>query len=160
MAGYKLRSLDTRMGTGSRTTIRLDEETWAAVDMIAGRLGIKWSEWARGLLKRNPDASNATAVIRTATINELMASSILNDEDRGLDFATMQNHPLMRNSAPLSDDQLAEILKGATVQGHSDFGGFTVLFGHDEHGQDCIWIKNALRDRQHFAFLMPEGNEK
>ncbi|MDO8699303.1 MAG: ribbon-helix-helix domain-containing protein [Rhodoferax sp.] len=160
MTDYKLRSIDTGMGTGNRTTIRLDAATWGAVDAIAGRRGVKWSEWVRDLLKQNPDAPNATAVIRNATVNALMAESFLSDENRGFDLAVHDAHALMRNSASLSDAELESIMKTATIQGRSDHGGFEVVFGQDDAGQDCVWIINGLRSGLHFAFTTSTGGRQ
>ena len=160
MADYKLRSLDAGTGTG-RTTIRLDVETWAAVDMIAARSGIKWSEWARDVLAMNPDAPNATAVIRNAAVNALMTESFLNGlEERGLDLEKMDRNALMRNSAQITEDTFTELMKTATVDGEVDMGGFTLLFGYDESGQDTVWIRNNLRDGLHFAFTAPHPTSK
>lgn len=75
--------------------------------------------------------------------------------DRTEQQAAMQNHPLMRDSGALDDDGLRSILKRAQIQGRSDFGGFEVIFGFDEHGQDCVWIQNGLRNGLHFAFIVP-----
>jgi len=75
-------------------------------------------------------------------------------ERRAHEIAAMEGHPLMRNSGAINDKQLEAILEAATVQGWSDFGGFAVGFGHDEYGQDCIWIKNSIRGGLHFAFIV------
>ena len=155
MTEQKMRSLDT--GAGNRTGIRLDAVTWEAVDWIAEQQGRKWSEWARELLQKHPDAINVTALLRNAVTETLLVQTL--SQERGPDLSAMHASALMRDSAALSDAQLDNILKGATVQGESDFGGFTVMFGHDEHGQDCVWIRNGLRDRQHFAFIVPAGKK-
>lgn len=152
MADYKLRSLDTGMGTGGRTTVRLDDATWAAVDLIAGRKGVKWREWARDLLKANPDAPNATAVIRNAAVNELMTTAFIDDgEERGFDLALQEAHALMKINAAVSNAQLDEMLKVATVQGRQDFGGFEIAFGHDNDGRDCVWVINGLKNGLNFV---------
>lgn len=155
MTDQKMRSLDT--GRGNRTGIRLDVTTWEAVDWIAEQKGKKWSEWVRDLLQEQPDAINATALIRNAVADALLFEATA--KERGPDLSAMQNNPLTRDSAALSDEQLDDILKGATVQGQSDFGGFVVMFGHDEHGQNCIWVKNGLRVGLHFAFIIPTGKK-
>ena len=120
-----------------------------------------WVDWAAKVIEGRPHAKSKAAAIRAALTDTLMTDQFLvMSEERSFDLDIMQDHPLMRNSAAVSDSQLAEILKSATVQGQSDFGGFTVLFGHDEAGQNCIWIKNGLRDRQHFAFIVPSEEKQ
>lgn len=155
MTDQKMRSLDT--GRGNRTGVRLDVTTWEAIDWLAEQQGRKWSDWVRELLQAQPDAINTTALIRNAVADALLFEALA--KERGPDLLEMQKNPLMRDSAALSDSQLDDILKGATVQGESDFGGFVVMFGQDEYGQDCIWIKNGLRVGLHFAFIIPKGKK-
>jgi predicted DNA-binding ribbon-helix-helix protein len=143
------------VGQGKRQPIRLDKHTWTAVDLLAGRRGTTWQEWCAEVVGSTPDGENATAAVRAAAMNGLLCASVL--EDRGEQLAAMEQHPLMRNSASLSDRQLEDVMNGATVQGTADFGGFAISFGHDENGQDCIWVRNGLRNGLHFAFALPGG---
>lgn len=155
MTDQKTRSIDTGLGTSARTSVRLDETTWAAVDLIAEQQGKKWSEWARGVLREHPDAKNATAVLRTAAVNGLMMMTVL--QNRGDDLALMNDNVLMRDSASLSEKQLNSIMETVTIRGRSDHGGFEVVFGKDDAGQDCVWIINNMRDGLHFALVAPAG---
>jgi hypothetical protein len=86
----------------------------------------------------------------------LLGATIFPDpQDRAEQLALQEGHALMRNSAPLDEAMLNSTLKSAKVQGRSDFGGFEVIFGFDQHGTDCIWIKNGLRDGLNFAIQAP-----
>lgn len=153
MVEEKMRAFDLE---GKRRGIKLDGGTWQTIDWLASERGVKWAELAREWAGESTD-ENLTRVIRAAAINEFLLATVL--KERGPDLSAMHASPLMRDSAALSDAQLDKILKSATVQGESDFGGFAVMFGQDEHGQDCVWIKNGLRDRQHFAFIVPAGKK-
>lgn len=99
------------------------------------------------------EGENMTAALREAAMSGLLGATIW--VDRGEQLAAMANHPLLRESGMLGEPDLQSILKRAQVQGRSHFGGFEVIFGFDEHGQDCVWIRNGMRDGMHFAFVLP-----
>ncbi|QGX87065.1 hypothetical protein BHJ80_03005 [Escherichia coli] len=40
----------------NRTSLKLDESTWAAIDMQAEKRGTDWKGWAKMVLKANPDS--------------------------------------------------------------------------------------------------------
>lgn len=138
---------------GKRRGIRLDDATWCAIDWLAAKRDVKWPILAREWVAEGADDESLTRTIRNAAINALMVETVFG-EQRAEDMKAMSGHTLMKNSGQLDDDQLREVLKNATVQGESDFGGFVVLFGQDEFGQDCVWIKNGLRDGDHFAIAV------
>lgn len=139
--------------SGKRTGIKLDQAAWQAIDWLAERQGVTWQKWCAQIIAAAPEGENLTASVRSAAMDALVVETVFGG--RGQDLAAMAANPLLRSSGTLSDQQLEEILSGATIQGSSDFGGFTVSFGHDEHGQDCVWIKNGLRGWPHFAFVVP-----
>jgi len=141
-----------------RTGLKLDGATWQAVDWLAAKRGVTWQDWCKSVVGATPAGDNITATVRAAAMNELLEATIF--EGRGEWLETINFHPFMRNSAMLNDAQLEDILAGATVQGRENFGGFTVIFGHDEGGQDCVWVRNGLRDGLHFAFVIPEEAKK
>ena len=97
-----------------------------------------------------------TAAIREAAMAGLLGATIFPDfQDRAEQLALQESNLLMRNAAPIDDKLLNLTLKRGKVQGGSDFGGFEVLFGFNENGTDCIWIKNRMRDGLHFAIEAP-----
>lgn len=138
---------------GKRVGLKLDPATWQAIDYLAGQRGTTWQDWCRAVIEQTAAGENVTASVRNAVMNELMAATIL--DGRGESVEAMAAHTLMRENTALNDSQWSEIMKMATVQGSSDFGGFTVFFGHDDSGQDCVWIRNGLRNGLHFAFIYP-----
>lgn len=139
-----------------RTGIKLDQTTWNAVETLATFKGLTWRQWCEAIAHENHDATNVTAAIREAVVSELLRAVTLG-HDRAHDIAVMEAHPLMKDSGVLDDRMLEEVLNAAHVQGESDFGGFSVLFGYDEHDQASIWIRNAMRDMPHFTFLIPSA---
>lgn len=41
-----------------RTSFRLEDTTWTALDMLAAKRGIRWQNWASEVLATQPDAPN------------------------------------------------------------------------------------------------------
>jgi predicted DNA-binding ribbon-helix-helix protein len=138
--------------TGKRASIKLDSPTWRAVEFLAGERGLTWQQWCAQVLVNVDGAENMTASVREAAMAGLLTATIYpNFEDRAEQLALQDANALMRNSGTMDDKLLNAILKRAKVQGGSDFGGFEVLFGFDEHGQDCVWIKNKIVGGLHFV---------
>jgi predicted DNA-binding ribbon-helix-helix protein len=139
--------------SGKRTGLKVDAATWQAIDYLAGQRGITWQDWCRAAIERSGTDENITGTVRAAVTNDLMMASVL--DGRGESLETIVGHTLMHDSATLNDGQWGDIMKTATVQGSEDFGGYAVFFGHDESGQECIWIRNGLRNGLHFAIIYP-----
>jgi predicted DNA-binding ribbon-helix-helix protein len=140
---------------GKRRGIRLDDATWQAVDWLAAQQGVKWAELARewaGNASGSDD--NLTRVIRAAAMNAMVTAAIFGEE-RGSDLAAMEANALTRRSSLFSDQQLDDFLANAMVQGESDQGGYTVIFGRNESSDDFLVIRNNMRDGLHFATLAP-----
>lgn len=142
---------------GKRTGIKLDQATWQAIDWLAQQEGKAWQQWCASVIASTPESENITAAVRASAMNGLLAKTIFG-EDRAEEIAAMERHSLMRYSGILNDEQFEKEMRGATAQGWSDFGGFAIGFGHDGHGQDCVWVKNGLRNGSHFAFVVPNLN--
>lgn len=142
------------LAEGKRLPVKLDAPTWQAIDWLAQGKGKGWQEWCRAVVDGADESSNLTAAIREAAMASLLKETLFPD-DRGEQLEAMERHTLMRNSGMLNDKQLEEILGTATVEGWSDFGGFAVGFGVDDAGQDCVWVRNGLREGLHMAFASP-----
>jgi predicted DNA-binding ribbon-helix-helix protein len=154
MSSIKQRTLTT--APGKRAAIKLDDPTWQAVEWLARERGQTWQEWCKQVLVEVTGDENMTAALREAAMAGLLGATIFPDlQDRAEQLALQEGHSLMRNAAPVDDKLLKSTLKHGKVLGGSDFGGFEVLFGFDEHGTDCIWIRNRLRDGLHFAIQAP-----
>lgn len=146
------------LSAGKRTGLKLDRATWEAVDWLVARRGVSWQEWCRSIIESAPAGDNTTGTIRAAAMDELLSATVFAERDEQLELMT--KHPLMRDSGVLNDEQFTDIMKTATVLGSTDFGGFSVGFGQDDASQDCIWIRNGLRDGLHFAFTLPHKARK
>jgi len=154
MSSIKQRTLTT--APRKRAAIKLDDPTWQAVEWLARERGQTWQEWCKQVLVEVTGDENMTAALREAAMSGLLGATIFpNLHHRAEQLALQESHVLMRNSAPIDDKLFKSTLKHAKVHGGSDFGGFEVLFGFDEHGIDCIWIKNRMRDGLHFAIQAP-----
>lgn len=70
MIKYIMRSIPEP--DGRRTGIKLDKETWEAIDWIAKKDGIKWSNWAKNVLNENPETNNVTGVLRAAAMGRIL----------------------------------------------------------------------------------------
>ncbi len=138
---------------GKRTGVRLDNATWQAIDWLAQQAGKSWQQWCAMVIDRTPEDQNATAAVRTAAMDGLLAATVF--QDRSSQIAAMESHPMMQNSGVLDDRQFEDVMAGANVQGWSDFGGYAIGFGQDDFDQDCVWVKNGLRNGLHFAFVLP-----
>lgn len=55
-----------------RSGLRLDKDTWDAIDWIAKHEGRKWSKWAKEVMERNPDSNNITAEIRAEAMRRIL----------------------------------------------------------------------------------------
>lgn len=140
-----------------RTNLRFDPATWQAIDLLAERVGCTWQDWCRAAISSaGPDTPNLTADIRQAVVAGLLGEVSI-AEQRADQSGLLYAHPLLKDSGILDDKQLNAMLRKASVSGRADFGGFEVIVGFDEHGQDCVWIQNGLRDHPHFAFVVPEN---
>lgn len=137
---------------GRRAGIKLDKAAWQAIDWLSAQEGKTWQQWCAKVIECIPEGINVTAAVRTAAMDALVFETIVGE--RGESLAAMADHPLLKDSGTLNERQLDAVMKHAQVQGWSDFGGFSIYFGHDEHGQDCVWIKNGLRNGLHFAFVL------
>jgi hypothetical protein len=71
------------------------------------------------------------------------------EQQRADDLDAMNGNVFMRNNADLDDDGLAEFLDGAVVRGRADHGGFEILFGFSDDGDDFMIVKNKTAGGLH-----------
>lgn len=136
--------------------MRLDNATWELIDKLAGMQGKNWRDWSSDALATVPSEENMTVALREAIARTLVLAEF-DLGSRAEDMARIEANALTRRSSTFSDQQLDSFLKTATVFGESDFGGFTIIFGHDESGDDFLVVKNNMRDGLHFATLAVEA---
>lgn len=140
--------------TGKRTTLRLDPETWQAIELIAARKGLNWAQWVH----RIP----STYESRTTDIRAAVVAGLLNFEKlsfKGSDISTYGAPSLMMDAASMTDEQFAVDLADDTNfmddSGPFNFGGFVLRSGirQDKH---TLWIENGLRGMPHVVVPIPD----
>ena len=155
----RMRAFKLRMTDEKRKHVKFDDQTWTAIDTLADLRGVKWMDLAREWIADaagDADDTTLTNTIRRGLMDALVHEVIVGP-GRAADLATMEAHPLTRDSVTLDDAGLDKFLAGSTVQGESDMGGFAIVFGHDEDGQDFLAVRNNLRAGLHFVTIAPAG---
>ncbi|MEN0583626.1 hypothetical protein PUATCC27989T_03350 [Phytobacter ursingii] len=137
----------------NRTSLKLDESTWAAIDMLAEKRGTDWKGWAKMVLKANPDSPNKAALLRAALVEELMTEQILTLAEAGPVEANISHEIIGNGYWRLNDEQLQNELDGATiVTRDNSFAAFTLLTGYRDKsygGSPFVIIQNELRGQLH-----------
>jgi predicted DNA-binding ribbon-helix-helix protein len=138
---------------GAKTGIRLDEATWAAVDLVSERRGMKWHQWVREVLAANPDTDNKTGAVRAAAMQAMLDEATLQEradqlaEPEPLGFAI---------TGQLSDDDLERVLSESRMEeGAGEYVGFTVRTGTDSEGRVFYVIENGVKGFPHVAIATP-----
>ena len=50
--------------TAKRTTIRLENSFWQAIDVVATKLGLTWRQWVENILSAKPVGANSASWLR------------------------------------------------------------------------------------------------
>lgn len=145
------------LGPGKRQPIRLEAPTWVAIDWLAGNAGLTWQQWCAAVIGRTPAGENTTASIREAVMSELLAETI-NAPRASLD-SIADRHPMLRYSALIDDQELAEFMRLGEVSGTENMGGFKIHAGLDEADQPCLWIENGMKGWPSLMLVMA-GDDK
>lgn len=148
---YKTRNAEIA-GVG-RTSFRLEDTSWTALDMLAAKRGIRWQDWASEVLATQPDAPNKTALLRAALADELMTEQVIALGEAGA-VATNIPHEITGNGYwRLNDEQLEQELTDATITTRDNsFVAFTLITGYRAKalgGNAFVIVQNALRDGLH-----------
>lgn len=129
-----------------RTSLKFDISTWAAIDLIAERNGIKWQEWARRVVAAHPDTYNKAGVIRSAVADELLAG-IAAVAPANRDTPQIA-HPMLSGFSVVGEAEFLPELRAARIVYSCDFGGFVFHAGNraaDYGGEPAIFIENKMR---------------
>lgn len=138
---------------GKRTTLKFDLATWRAIDLLAQRAGLRWTKWARNVVKKSPDEPNMHATIRAAAMDGLLADNIITG--RAEQVGSGRGAVLLEGCTLLNDQQLADELAQAHVEGGPlEFVAFDLFAGLDQHNAPTIWVRNGLRDGMHAAITL------
>ncbi|MCC4115290.1 ribbon-helix-helix domain-containing protein [Aromatoleum toluclasticum] len=141
---------------GKRSSIRLDEPTWAAIDWLAERSGQKWAVWCNNVIETVTEGENATAALRAAAMDGILAETLF--PERAAQHADPSS-VTWKNLAECGDRDfdyaLEQAAKDGTIEGHADCGGFTVYSGVSEHGNVTYYIRNNLKDGSNVIINTP-----
>jgi predicted DNA-binding ribbon-helix-helix protein len=141
------------LGDGRRTAIKLDSATWHAIDWLAGEKGQTWQEWCAAVIHATVEDENSTAAIRAAAMDSILTETIL--ASRATIDSIAEDHPLLRYSAIMNDEELAKHMRSCVIDGSEEMGGFTLHAGKDESGNPCLWIENQLKGWPSVVIPMP-----
>lgn len=146
------------LGSGKRTAIKLDSATWQAIDWLAEQKGKTWQEWCSAVVHATSEDENITGAIRAAAMDSILMETIL--ANRATLDSIADNHPLLRYSAMMNEEELAEHMRSCQIDGSEEMGGFILHAGKDEFGRPCLWIENQLKGWPSLAVPMPDKDEQ
>lgn len=139
---------------GRRTSVQLLPEEWEFIDTASEMRGTKWTKWASPLLERLPAGENMTSAIRLEALRVARDAALFGDTKRPIDLERMAQNKLTSQHGVFDDEGLADFLKTRITDGVSDFGGFTIHYGTDQHGRDFLVVENQLKGHPHFATVL------
>ncbi len=152
MTDRKMRTLE--LVGGKRTGIRLDPAGWAAVDLVAESLDMKWHEWARLQLAVLPDGENRTAAIREAATAALLDQMALQDRADG--HGGLQAAGFRLAQMVYSDSDFDDLIGQAKmIEGSIDLFTVDVMAGIDDCDRVAFYIRNKLQDAPHMVISAP-----
>lgn len=141
---------------GKRSSIRLDEPTWKAIDWLADRSGQKWQSWCSDIIATIAEGENLTATLRAVAMDGILAETLF--PERAAQYAD-PFAPTWKNLAECNDRDfdyaLEQAAKHGAIEGHADCGGFTVYSGVSEHGNVTYYIRNNLKDGSNIIINTP-----
>lgn len=145
------------LGDGKRTGIKLDSATWQAINWLSEQKGQTWQEWCLAIVRTTPEDENITAAIRAAAMNDILMETVL--ASRANLESIADEHPLLRYSAMMNDEEFAEHMRSCHIEGSEEMGGFTLHAGTDECGRPCLWFENQLKEWPNLVIPMPDKEE-
>ncbi|MBU1264039.1 MAG: ribbon-helix-helix domain-containing protein [Gammaproteobacteria bacterium] len=128
---------------GRRTAIKIDTATWQAIDWLAEQSGQTWQQWCASVIDAMPEGENMTASLRSAAMDCILTETVMGS--RATIDSIADKHPLLCDSAMMSDAELSEHMRKCHIDGSEDMGGFILHAGQDEFGRACLWIENQLK---------------
>lgn len=143
---------------GKKTSLNLETATWAAIEYIASQEGISWQRWANDVVGANPDAINASSVIRASVVNYLLTRQLAVDLEARTQVLD-QDHEIIGSEYYRIDDAALESELSTAQITHRDsaFNGFEIIAGYrgipGEPPAPFMCIRSALRDDLH-AFIV------
>lgn len=141
---------------GKRSSIRLDEPTWAAIDWLADQAGQKWQAWCNGIITSLPTGENVTAALRAAAMDGILAETLFPERaaQHADPFAVTWKCLTEQNDRDF-DYALEQAAKDGAIEGSADCGGFTIYSGVSEFGNVTFYVRNALKDGANIVINTP-----
>lgn len=140
--------------SGKRLSLKLDQSTWAAIDMLSERDRADWKAWCLKAIAAAPEDANMTAAVRTGVISRLMLEMEMMDQLG----ESMGYQPIgFRLAAQFySDDELKHVTDQWSLErGTSECFSFSVSTGTDEFGRLAYCIENKLKGAPHLLISTP-----
>ena len=134
------------LSNGKRMPVRLDEPTWTAIEYLAECSGQKWQGWCNDTLSELCPGENITAGLREAAMDGILAATVF--PERAVQCSSAV--PTWQNLGECDDRDfdyaLEQASKHGEIQGHQDFGGFTLYSGLSEWGNVTYYVRNNMRE--------------
>lgn len=118
---------------GKRIGLMLTAETWAALDLIAQRDGIRWQDFASSALMFADEGATHADAIRDAVmarLSEIIAPSGTPDSDEAI------NHPFVRSLRVLTSENFQPIRDDFREVWAVDCGVYTLRVGYNLNAPD------------------------
>jgi predicted DNA-binding ribbon-helix-helix protein len=142
-------------GTG-RTSLRLEDTTWSAIDAIAYRDGVRWQQWAAELIARSPGHLSKISVLRAAVAEELLAeqfAAMAEESASGMAELSEPHEITGTGYYRIDDNQLAtELADATTITRDDSFGSFVLHIGRRSTsygGEPFVIVENMLKGQLH-----------
>lgn len=140
---------------GKRSSATLDPQTLAALSKLAEPEGITPRQWAERAIREAGDTNNATAALRAAIMDALLAGFVFGDR------ATPDPAATGFEQANTPDDRdFADMVTAAQINGTVDLIGCTVMAGVNECGNVAFYIRNGWRDGLNMTISTPMTPEE
>jgi predicted DNA-binding ribbon-helix-helix protein len=137
---------------GHRLGVRLEPETWAAIDLIAKNRKLKWQKWAEQVLDAaghsfsSAGMPSATGILRAAAIQELQNEMVRVAQSREFLPPADLHHAYLEQVTPVMLDVMKEELANSEVVYSCDFGSFVLHAGTRNQGGPALFIENKMID--------------
>lgn len=131
-----------------RIPIELDQTEWDAVDWIVADEGTTRTKWLRGKIT---DAKMSGKAV-TTTIRKAIAAACM--DALGKRAATPPVTGFEQANTP-NDEDFADMVAAAQINGTVDLIGCTVSAGVNESGCVAFYIRNGWRDGLHMTISTP-----
>ncbi|GHD76933.1 hypothetical protein ACFSQE_06410 [Vogesella fluminis] len=133
---------------GKRVPIELTPSEWDAVEMFAAEDGISVGNWLRLRLVE----SDATKITPAMLIRHILADRLMAAIGRRAELTPATG---FEQANTPNDEDFADMVAAAQINGTVDLIGCTVMTGVNESGCVAFYIRNGWRDGLHMTISTP-----